>query len=156
MNNQTNKPTPMQLALQKYAGARANLLFMIILSAVDILLIALQIPFYFPFSSSFSYFSVTQGLGMYLQTGAIGYLLVGAAIAVVILLPFLLSWVFSKKHVGWMIAALALFSLDTVFLIVTMILFPTFSSIVDILLHAWVLYELILGVVFGLRLKKEQ
>ncbi len=155
MNNQPNKLTPAQIALQKYAGARANLLFMIILSAVDILLIALQIPFYFPFSSSFSYFSVTQGLGMYLQTGAIGYLLVCAALSVVILLPYLLAWIFSKKHVGWMIAALALFSLDTLFLIVTMILFPTFSSIVDILLHAWVLYELIVGVVFGLRLRKK-
>ena len=157
MNRQTTqKPTPVQSAQQKYAGARANLLFMILLSAVDILLISLQISFYFPFSSSFSFFSVTQGLGMYLQTGAIGYLLACAAFSAVLLIPYLLAWIFSGKHVGWMIAALSLFSLDTVFLIVMKILFPAFSSWVDILLHAWVLYELIVGVVYGLRLKKAQ
>jgi hypothetical protein len=53
-----------------------------------------------------------------------------------------------------MIAALVMFSLDTLFLIGLYILLGDAFGILDTLIHVWVLYYLIVGVINGVKLKK--
>ena len=75
-------------------------------------------------------------------------------IAGICLLAYLLCWIFSKKHYGWMIAALVMFIMDTLALVGIYLMIEDFSGIMDLLIHAWVLYYLFLGVTNGRKLKQ--
>ena len=57
-----------------------------------------------------------------------------------------------KNNVGWLVAALVLFAIDTV----SMFLFMGIdvSMILDIVFHAWVIYYLIAGIVAHKKLKE--
>ncbi len=79
---------------------------------------------------------------------------VGIVIAVFILAIYLVCWIFSKKHYGWMIAALVLFIIDTAIMGVTYVFAGDTSGILDAVIHIWVLYYLIIGVKYGIKLKK--
>ena len=75
------------------------------------------------------------------------------AIAVVILVMYLLSWIFSKKErVGWLIFALVFFAIDTI----AMFLIAGISSdmALDILFHILVIYYLSSGIYAHFKLKK--
>lgn len=71
-------------------------------------------------------------------------------IAVLLLVPYLLCWIFSKNHYGWMIAALVLFSLDTLWLLLNF----DIGFLLDILFHGYVLFYLIMGVRNGVLSKR--
>ena len=72
----------------------------------------------------------------------------GYVIGVLILVPFVLAFIFSKKKRLWLIIALVLVVLDLVFLvIVALIAEALVASILDILAHIAVIVVLILGVV---------
>ena len=82
-----------------------------------------------------------------------GYMTVMMVIAFAIILVYLACFFFSKNFKGgWMIAAAVIFSLDTLYLV--FIYGVGVDSIMDLLLHAWVLYYLISGSVYGIKLKK--
>ena len=81
----------------------------------------------------------------------ISALVVPFIFGVVLTLPYLLSAIFSKKRVGWMIAALVFFSIDCLYLL---IMYEITSVLIDILFHAWVMFSLITGVINGFKLKK--
>lgn len=61
---------------------------------------------------------------------------------------YLLCWLLSKERTGWLTAALVLFIVDTVALVV--ITFALYDSpmgkLVDFLLHIWAIVELIQAV----------
>ena len=82
------------------------------------------------------------------------FLTVNLVIAGICLLAYLLCWIFSKKHYGWMIAALVMFIMDTLALVGIYLMIEDFSGIMDLLIHAWVLYYLFLGVTNGRKLKQ--
>jgi hypothetical protein len=74
-------------------------------------------------------------------------------VAGVILVLYLLSWILSKKNrYGWLIAALVLFSIDT--LIMFAFAGLALDCIVDYLFHAWVIVSLSIGISNALKLKK--
>jgi hypothetical protein len=82
-----------------------------------------------------------------------GYMTVMMVIAFAIILVYLACFFFSKNFkTGWMIAATVVFVLDTLYMV--FIYGVGADSVMDILLHAWVLYYLISGSVYGLKLKK--
>ena len=58
---------------------------------------------------------------------------------------------FSKKRVGFLIAALVLFVLDTVFLIWN---YGIAVSLIDLLFHGWIIYYLVSGTLAYYKLKK--
>ena len=154
----------------RYNSARASILLVSILSLINVVLLAVNQDIYFPFSASFPYFMISGArflCGMYPNefyaeyaelTGteiitdffppAVFYVVL--VLGVVLIAVFSLCFLLSKKKVGWMIAALVLFVLDTLYLISTGI---TVDIIIDILFHAWVLYSLIAGVVASAKLK---
>ena len=143
MKQQAVNKTPSQLMQEKYKTARYNLLLMLILTVVNIVLFFTGSETMFLFSASIPYYSICVGW----MLGALSLLVIGA----VVLIAFLICWLLSKKHYGWMIAALVLFVLDT---LGTVYLYSgnLTEGIFDLLIHVWVLVYLVLGVINGYKL----
>lgn len=169
--NQNRNPSPFHpnkrmLANGKLSIARNNLLLVIVFTVINIILAACYSGSYFLFSAFIPYFCAHIGAVIYhypeemaTEIGteippeiATVCLVIGIVIAVLLLVPYLLCWIFSKRHYGWMIAALVLFSLDSIWLLINFDLY----YIMDILFHAYVIYYLIMGVQNGIRVKKAE
>ncbi len=136
-------------ALKKVAASRSNLLLMIVLTAVNVALFAIGSQTMLLFSATVPYFAAVIGIGT--EIGALAA--AGVIFAILLIGIYLLCWIFSKKHYGFMIAALVLFSIDTVIMALIYIGTGDFSGIIDVLVHAWVMYYLIIGVKYGYQLK---
>lgn len=131
----------------QYQIARSNLWAVTAFTALNVILSAFS-DTYFLFSASIPYFLALVGKTMYLEAGGLlAYMIVGCVIGLILTVPYLLCAIFGKKHRGWMIAALVLFSIDTILMFLLFGL--TADMIFDYLFHAWVLYYLIVGVVNG-------
>ena len=142
MKRKKNK-SPQQL----YQAARGNLLLMLIFSAVNVSFAAFGVDIYFLFSDYLAYMLALTGRVFLEYTDEGLYLAVGLASAVLVLVPYLLCWIFSKKRRGWMIAALVLFAVDTGALVVdTLGSDDVLYNLPDLLFHIWVLVYLVLGV----------
>ena len=142
-------PTRQKLQ-QRYATARVNLLLMMILTVVNIALLFTPMDLMMLFSAAVPYYGVA--FGAFVEVPA--FLIFTLAVAAVILVLYLLCWIYSKKHVAWMIVALVLFAIDTLMLIPATLLLLETPPILDFVFHALVLYYLILGTVSGCKLKK--
>ena len=137
------------LPVRRYSRARSSLLLMMIMTVINTALAAAGSLTYFVFSDYLAYYCALFGRAFYEESGMTLYVVVGCAFAVLILLPYLLCWIFSKKRRGWLIAALVLFSIDTVLVIWDAIGFMEISYLLDIAFHIWLIVELILGIRAG-------
>ena len=138
-----------QSVFDKYATARGNLLLMLAFTVVNIVLLVMGSDSMFLFSASVPYNAMIFGI-----IDETGFLMIPAiVITVVTLAAYLLCWIFSKKHFGWMIAALVLFALDIVAMVGLWVLAPELFDVVDLLIHGWVLYYLIVGVISGAKIR---
>lgn len=151
----------------KYRNARLNLLLMIVMTVVNVVILCFGSDSYFVFSATIPYFIVMLGM---IWTGRMpdeyyldwengvpfwdtSVLVVLIAIAAVIIAIYLLCFLFSSKNrVGWMITAAIFFGIDSLGM-VTLVGIST-DTVLDLLFHAWVLYYLIAGTVYGIKLKK--
>lgn len=152
MNNQPTANNPRTALEQKYNSARTNLLIMLGLTIINIVLLFTKSDVMLLFSATIPYLATAFGIGI-AERGfsEISVALFGASGILIIL--YLLCWIFSKKHYGWMIVALALFVLDTATLILFYLYIGDFSGILDLVIHIAVLFYLISGVVSGNKLK---
>ena len=145
MKKKKNK-SPQQL----YQAARGNLLLMLIFSAVNVALAAFDADIYFLFSDYLAYMLALTGRVFLEYTGESTYFVVGLALAVLALVPYLLCWIFSKKRRGWMIAALVLFAIDTGLLVSDSLGVEDFLyNLPDLLFHIWVIVYLIIGMKYA-------
>lgn len=142
--------SPREQLEQKYKSARSNLLLIIILTVVNVVMLLAGSEIMLLFSISVPYYAVIMGYVMGEQV----MLVTGCVIAAIMLAVYLLCWIFSKKRTGWMIAALVLFIIDTLVMCWMYLGVGDDSGIMDALIHAWVLYDLILGIVSTAKLKK--
>jgi hypothetical protein len=127
--------------VSQYRAARVNLLLALAFTLVNIILLFAGTDSYFLFSATIPYVLAIN----YVTIGAIAVIA-----ALLILVVYLLCYLFSKKSYGWMIAALVLFSLDTVFLLYFAFISAAFAEfIIDIAFHVFVLVYLIQGVRYG-------
>ena len=150
-----NAPSPREMQQQRYRTARANLGLMLALTVVNIvllltgsdsmLLFSATVPY---FTSILAYTAVQYGLSANMTL-----FVICVAVTVMSVLLYALCWALSKKHVGWMIAALVLFSIDTAFMGYLYVAGQDTSGILDAVIHAWVIYYLVLGVISGKALK---
>ena len=154
----------------QYHGARANLLIALIFTVINCVLAVVGGSTYFLFSCSFPYAMASDGAfwtGLmysaeeYAEYGLteadmmpIWYLYIMLVPAVISVVVYLLCWIFSKKRVGWLIAATVLFVLDTLFLI--LYYGVDVSFIMDYVFHAWVLFILIRGIIAHFRGKNAE
>ncbi len=158
--------TPREALEAKYNNSIVNLLLVVAFSAINVVLLIVNANSYFLFSAFVPYF--IADLGMY-YTGSYpedyyydvgdmefadkSFLIICVAVAVAVILLYLLSWFFArKKKAGWLIFASVLFCIDTV----AMFLITGINAdmIMDIVFHAWVVFSLINGVVTYFKLKK--
>ncbi len=167
MNRNVKHLSPRALYESKFNSSRYNLLLVVGMTGINIMMLLLGGSSYFLFSAILPYSLVIDGVYM---TGKMpddwytdwpetapfvdsSYLIVMAVIAFAIILIYLACFFFSKNFkTGWMIAGTVMFVLDTLYMV--FIYGVGIDSLMDILLHAWVLYYLISGVVYGLKLKK--
>lgn len=166
-NNAQQTLSERQILESKYTSARSNLLLVVLFTVINVLLPVTQSNTYFLFSAFIPFILMDYGMfycGMYPDEvyGGVPELYVlfdGSVFAVVavicalIVAVYLLCWIFSKKHkIGWLIAALVFFALDTV----GMFLFygVSLDAILDIIFHVWVLYYLANGIAAHYKLMK--
>ena len=167
MNRNVKQLAPRALYQSKFNSARYNLLLVVAMTAINVILLMLGGSSYFLFSATVPYSLAIDGMYM---TGRMpeewyadwpasvpfldsGYMTVMMVIAFAIILVYLACFFFSKNFkTGWMIAATVVFVLDTLYMV--FIYGVGADSVMDILLHAWVLYYLISGSVYGIKLKK--
>jgi len=143
----------------KYNLSRNNLLLVIVFTAINLVLLVTDSSLFFLFSASIPYLLADLGMflgGMYpaeYYTGDLAILttvppiifFIMLGIAILIVLLYLISFLCSKNNKGgWLIFALVFFSLDTV----GMFLYFGLSAdmIIDMLFHAWVIWELASGI----------
>lgn len=149
MNTSPQPNAKTSIIQQKFNTARANLLLMIGFTLINIILLCFNSETMFLFSATVPYYSTA--IGKYSEIPA--FFTIGLIIAAVTLIIYFFCWIFSKKHYGWLIAALVLFSLDSIFMITLYIFSEDFSGIIDLAIHIWVIYYLIIGVKYGAQLK---
>ncbi len=147
-NNSTQVKNPAQ---EKYNAARANLLLMLVLTIVNLVLLMANSGVMLLFSATAPYIFVMIGVVSEINVILIICLLITA----IILIAYFLCWIFSKYHYGWMITALVLFSIDTLLMAGMYILAQDVSGILDVVIHIFVLYYLIIGVKYGYKLKNQ-
>ena len=138
-----------EMIQQKYKTARNNLLLMLILTVINIILYLVGSDTMMLFSATVPYFGVIIGS----VSGSQIFFIFCACIAVAILILYLLCWILSKDHYGWMIVALVLFIIDTLAMIGMYLGMGEISGILDVVIHVWVLYYLIIGVKYGKQIK---
>ena len=160
-NNPPVDKNSREYLLRQVANGRYSLLLIVILTVVNLVMTILDTGRYFLFSASVPYELVSLGMafdngftdGAWNVRGTLTY--TGLVIALVIVAVYLLCWLLSKKRAGWLTAALVLFIIDTVALVV--VAFALYdnpaSQLVDLLLHVWAIVELVQGVRGSKKLK---
>lgn len=135
---------------QRYARSRHELLVVVILTLVNLVLLALDSGYMLLFSASVPYFTLAFGLAFEIP------ILLGISIFIagVTLLLYFLCWLLCKRSYGWLVVALVLFILDTLGLVGFYLLLGEFGGILDVIIHAVVLYHLIVGVSSGAKLRR--
>ena len=118
-------PASPEALARGYKNARGNLLLVVIFTVVNAFMAFMGSSSYFLFSAYLPYYSVIFGLVL---TGRMDvgqeyqldekYLVYFVGFAVLVLGLYLLFWLFSKKHYGWLIPALVFFVLDDKYRIV--------------------------------------
>ena len=145
MQNQILSP-----AQAKYKNARVSLLLILIFTTLN--LFSPLLGFYMLFSAYVPQLIAQIGALFYLEEGVVLFYVVGVVLALILLSPYLLCYIFSKKKVGWMVGALVLFSVDTLLFLINFVACLAagdFSLIIDLVFHIYALVSLILAVKYG-------
>ena len=159
--NPVDRNSPEYL-MSKIASGRHSLLLIMVFTVVNLVMVVLDSGTYFLFSASVPYYltAMSKGIdngfvdGPWTENGPVT--IAALIVSAVILLLFLLCWLLSKKRTGWLVCALVLFVLDSLVLLwwtFSMINNPA-DNIVDIVFHAWAIWELSLAIRCGAKLKK--
>ena len=81
-----------------------------------------------------------------------------AVLGVLSVVPYLICWIFSKKHFGWLIGALVFFAIDSLLFFIDFIAFMAngdMSMLIDLLFSIYAIGTLAMGIKYGLDLKNE-
>ncbi len=139
----------------KVSTARHSLLAVIIFTIINLGMILADTGSYFVFSASVPYELTFIGAVLtYEATGAIlgVYTYTALVISAIILAVYGLCWFFAKKKPVWYVVAFVLFALDTVVMVLINVEYIA-DYIIDIVFHAYVLYELFQAISANNKLK---
>jgi len=149
----------------KYSSARMNLFIVVAFTVINIVMCLFDAESYFLFSAFVPYYMVLTGMVLcgkypaefYEDLGPVefidsSFLIIMIIIAAILVLLYLLCAIMcGKRKIGWLVAALVLFSLDTICLF--MLAGVSIDMIVDYVFHAWVIWSLASGVYAHYKLK---
>lgn len=157
---------------KRLAGTRLNILLLLILTVVNILISVTGGSSYFLFSIAVPYYltcALVAWTGHLPQeiyddpaNGWEGFefwpdqlLYVAIVISVMIMVLYLLCWLFSKNHYGWIIASAALFALDCLSFPLCYWFFGfDASDLIDIFFHVYILGSMIVCIASGIKASK--
>ncbi len=156
---------PRAKAESQYNSARYNLLLVVIFTVINMILALVNANSYFLFSATIPYFLTYFGMYMCgkMPDEIYGdrseyiffedsFLYTVVAVSIVVLALYFLCWLFSgKQRVGWLIAALVLFVLDSIFLVWNYGI--SVDMLMDYLFHIWVIVLLVIGIKAHYKLK---
>lgn len=165
--NANTRPSERQMLEGRYANARNNILLVVVLTVINIILLVTNSNTYFLFSAYIPF--VIADLAMYLcgmypaeiygadyanlQFFSQEVFVIAMVIAAVILGLYVLCWVFSKKmRIGWIIAALVFFVIDTAAMLLLNGI--VIDSLLDYVIHAWVIFSFVNGLMAYSKIKK--
>lgn len=154
--NQANQQSPKNMLLAQYRVARTELIMVLVLTAVNVLSLIFNSSFYFLFSLTVPYLSVGYGVAFTSEYGLPAFMIAGIVFAALIVGVYIVLYVLSKKKAGCLTAILVLFGIDTVAVIFLAVIEGSeggFSAILDVLIHALVMFYFIRGVVAAKKLK---
>ena len=144
---------------KKISAGRYSLQLIILLTVVNTVFLLADSDHYFVFSASIPYFLTALGMGMdEALSGGIGtFTIIAVVIGIIVMGIYVLCWALGEKKPGWLTAALVLFSLDTVGLLVITftLLEDPILNLVDIIFHALAVYELVMAVICAGKLKRQ-
>ena len=132
----------MNLAQRRIGNARSSILFIVILSIVNIF--AISAGSYFLFSAY-----LPQVFIAFAVYGDPTLLVPMIVLSVIYVFPYLLCFIFSKKRKGWMIAALVLFLIDSAFFaidVLPLLMLGDISFLFDAIIRVYALVTLIVGI----------
>lgn len=127
----------------KYNNSRQSLLLLFIFSAINIFTISM-LSTYFLFSAYLPQVLISLA---YLDPSLTPVMVI---LSILYILPYLLCYIFSKKKAGWMVAALVLFSVDSLVFLIDFFAYLAagdLSFIIDLIFRIYVFASLIIGVV---------
>ncbi len=150
----------------KYKNSISNLILIIAFSVINVVLLVTNSDTYFLFSAFIPYCLADYGMyfcGMYpeeyyydmqdMEFADKSLFAVALAIAVAILLIYLLCWFLAKKKkIAGPIAALVMFVIDTVAMVVVAGI--STDLIIDYVFHAWIIFSLANSIIIYNKLKK--
>lgn len=130
---------------------RSTLLLVVALTVLNLGLVFSGTNTYLLFSASGPYYLTIMARGFDLAAyGAVNQSYTWAALAAsaLVLGLYLLCWLMSKKQHNWLMAGLVLFVLDTICLVLLcrLVFGDYLGSVMDFLMHGWVLYELAVAI----------
>lgn len=138
----------------RYEGGRSFLLMICALSVINLITIVVN-GSYFVFSSYVTQIIAAIGAELYYTTEKIVWPLLLGAVGLISILPYFLCYFLSKKRVGWMIAAMVLFSIDSLLFLLGLVAAFDTSLALDFIFRTWALVSIILAVVDGVKRKKQ-
>ena len=138
----------------RYEGGRSFLLMISALSVINLVTIVVN-GSYFVFSSYVTQMIAAVGAEWYYMTGKIVWPLLLGALGLISIAPYFLCYFLSKKRVGWMIAAMVLFSIDSLLFLLGILAYFDTSLVLDLVFRTWALVSIILAVVEGIKRKNE-
>ncbi|MDE6111505.1 MAG: hypothetical protein K2F65_06265 [Eubacterium sp.] len=134
--------------------AKHAIILVAVLTIVNTILIAVNADLVFTFSAYVPQFVTFIFADMAAEMQTKSYLYIGIAIAILVGLIYLALWFGAKKKDGFIIVALVLFGIDSAVLLYHLVSYFDSSFIIDVAFHAWVIYDLILGISAYSKLKK--
>lgn len=152
-----NQRPQLSPTLGKYNNMRSSLMMIVILSLINVFAIMFT-DTYFIFSSYITQTIAAVGYVMAEESGENIYLIISAVLGVLSVVPYLICWIFSKKHFGWMIGALIFFAIDSLLFFIDFIAFMAngdMSMLIDLLFRIYAIGTLAMGIKYGLDLKNE-
>ena len=145
--------------LNRWKGGAWVLLLIAVFSVINIVLYALKSDNYFLFTSYLPYILGIIGVdyltGWYNMPVNTGTGIFFLSISAVIILLYFICWFFARKRIGFLIGGLVFFTIDTLFMIYSMIMStePAWFTM-DCVFHALAIAELAIGIHAAFKLKK--
>ena len=137
-----------------FERARSSLLMVVVFSVFNLFLNIFNAKIFFLFSVTFP--MIVLELGGFLAEEGYGQtaVIVTFAVAFAMVALYFGCYLLSDKLKGFVVVALAMFSFDTLFLLLLVIFQPEASVIIDLAFHILVIYYLAVGIKAWLDLKK--
>ncbi|MDE5604549.1 MAG: hypothetical protein K2I73_03075 [Eubacterium sp.] len=134
--------------------AKTSIILVAVLTIANTVLIAINSDMVFTFSAYVPQLVTFIFADMAADMQEKSYLYIGIAIAILMALIYVALWLGAKKKNVFIIVALVLFGIDSAVLLYDISSYFQASYFIDIAFHAWVIYDLILGIIAYSKLKK--